>query len=258
MTGKPTAPGGSEQAALGLRPAQRARRTRRMGGRAVFVGGLAAIIVAVLLGLLIAIREGGIPLELDEEWAEDVFALRGPFGDVVALLMNRLGGGFIGVFVVPLAAAVVLLLVRRPWGALYFIAASAASAGVVQLLKSLFGRARPEDMLVTSDFGSFPSGHVANAATIAIAVAVIAPAAWVWVSGAAYTVLMALSRTYLGVHWLTDTIGGVLVGVGVALIVWAFFGRLLERERLARAASAAQRNAELAQAHITPPAAPRS
>jgi undecaprenyl-diphosphatase len=31
---------------------------------------------------------------------------------------------------------------------------------------------------------------------------------------------MAVSRTYLGAHWISDTIGGLLLGAGVAVIVW--------------------------------------
>ena len=108
--------------------------------------------------------------------------------------------------------------------------------------------------MVTSDFGSFPSGHVANAATIAVTIGVIVPIVWVWIAGAAYTVLMALSRTYLGVHWFTDTVGGLLVGAGVALLLWALFAVPLERERLAWIARSTERNAARAQAHITPPA----
>ncbi|GLU90859.1 phosphatase PAP2 family protein [Agromyces sp. NBRC 114283] len=202
---------------------------RRLHRRVIVAAGVGVLFVALLLGGLIAVRNGVIGL--DEGWAGEVIELRGAFGDAVAFTMNRLGGGAIGVFVVPLGGAIVLLLCRRPWGAAFFILASAASAGVVQLLKHLFGRARPEDMLVTSDFGSFPSGHVANAATIAVVVGIIAPRVWVWALGVAYTLLMAFTRTYLGVHWLTDTIAGALVGVGVALVVWAILARPLEEER---------------------------
>lgn len=183
--------------------------------------------------MLVTIASGGNRFAVDLAWAEFMVSLRTPFGEWFAYFMNAIGGGVIGVFIVPIGAAIVLLIVRRPWGALYFIVASAASAGVVQVLKHLFARARPEDMIVTSDFGSFPSGHVANAATIAIVVGVIVPRTWIWALGAVYTVLMALSRTYLGAHWLTDTLGGALAGAGVALLLWAALAVPLERERVA-------------------------
>lgn len=227
-----------------------------MGRRVPVIVGVASVIIAALLGWIIVLRIGEL-FEVDEEWAEDVLSLRGPVGDLFAYGMNALGGGVVGVFVVPIGIAIVLLVCRRPWGALYFVLASALSAGVVQVLKQLFGRARPEDMIVVSDFGSFPSGHVANAATIAVALGVIVPRVAVWVAGALYTVLMAISRTYLGAHWFTDTVGGLLVGAGVALLVWALFARQLERERLAWTDRIAKINAARAQSHITPPARPR-
>ncbi len=252
--GHETGHDGTASVAGDLRPAQREAKARRLGRRAPFVGGASAVIVAALLGLVIMARGDGLPFDFDEEWAEDLVEIRGGFGDVLAFLMNGLGGGIFGVFVVPVTTALILLVARRPWAALYFVVASAASAGVVQVLKNLYGRARPEDILVVSDFGSFPSGHVANAATIAVALGVIAPRAWVWALGAAYTLLMAVSRTYLGAHWLSDTLGGLLVGAGVALVLWAVSATVLERERLARLAHLSARNAARAQAHVTPPA----
>ena len=239
-----------------LHPVQREARARRLGRRVPLVAGIVAVVMAALLGLVIMARFDGLPFEFDEEWAEELFEARGPVGDIFAFFMNDLGGGVFGVFVVPILTAVVLLICRRPWGALYFIIASAASAGVVQILKNLFGRARPEDILVHSDFGSVPSGHVANAATIAVAIGVIVPIVSVWIAGAAYTVLMAVSRTYLGAHWLSDTIGGLLVGAGVALLLGAVMAVPLERERLARLERVSARNAARAQAHVTPPERP--
>ena len=163
-------------------PAEQAdASSRRLSRRVLLAAGIGGLLAATLLGLLIAVREGVVGV--DELWETGMVELRGPVGDAIAFTMDRLGGGIIGVFVVPVVGAVVLLLCRRPWGAAYFVVASAASAGVVQVLKQLFGRARPEDMLVTSDFGSFPSGHVANAATIAVVLGVIVPRVWVWVAG---------------------------------------------------------------------------
>jgi membrane-associated phospholipid phosphatase len=44
------------------------------------------------------------------------------------------------------------------------------------------------------------------------------PRRWAWeVRAAVYASLMALSRTYLGVHWFSDVVTGGLLGVGVAV-----------------------------------------
>ena len=209
------------------------RRASWFGRHIPLVSGASFLIVAVLLGVLIVVREQTLLLGLDEEWAEEMTEIRGPVGDALALFFNYAGGTLIGALIIPLATVIALLAARRRWAALYFAIASSASAIAVQILKQLFGRARPEDMLVASDFGSFPSGHVANAATIAVAFGVIFPFVWVWIAGAAWTILMAISRTYLGAHWFTDTVGGFLVGAGMALVVWGPFARKLEQERLA-------------------------
>ena len=111
------------------------------------------------------------------------------------------------------------------------VAAQAATTGAVQLLKHLFGRVRPEDIIVLSDAGSFPSGHVANAATLATVAVILFPRLWVLIVAGAWVFTMAFSRTYLHAHWLTDTIGGALVGIGVALLVAVPFAVPLARER---------------------------
>ncbi len=105
---------------------------------------------------------------------------------------------------------------------------------VVQLLKTLFGRTRPEQILIDSDFGSFPSGHTANAATFAVLAVMLSPRLWVWLVAGLWIVCMAFSRTVLSAHWLSDTIGGMLIGAGVTLVVG---GLLLGWVRSPRAGS---------------------
>ena len=57
------------------------------------------------------------------------------------------------------------------------------------------------------------------------AIWVLFPRVWVAIVGAAWVLLMAFSRTYLGAHWLSDTLGGMLVGASAALLVAAAFAR---------------------------------
>lgn len=201
---------------------------RRITALWPLISGVGALALAVVLGVLIATRNS--PFSLDQLLLADFVNIRSPLFTMPALAMNFIGGGWFGVFVVPLGGALAFFLAKRRWAAFYFIAASAASAGVVQLLKTTFGRARPTEILVTSDLGSFPSGHVANAATLAVVLIILLQRRWVWIAGIIYTILMMVSRTYLGAHWLSDTIGGALIGVGVAVILWAPFARKLSAE----------------------------
>ena len=201
---------------------------RRVTALWPLISGLGVLTLAVLLGVLIATRTS--PLSLDQLVLDEFLENRADLFTVPALVMNFIGGGWFGVLVVPLAGAVAFFIAKRRWAALYFIVASALSAGVVQLLKTTFGRARPTEILVTADLGSFPSGHVANAATLAVVLIILLQRRWLWIASVTYTILMILSRTYLGAHWLSDTVGGALIGVGIALILWAPFARKLSAE----------------------------
>ena len=203
-------------------------RARGVSRRWPLISGVTALGVALLLGTIVALRS--TPFESDAEWLDEILEHRSPVWDIPALVMNFVGGGWFGVFAVPIAVAVTFLIIRKPWSALYFVLASALSAGVVQLLKTVVGRARPEEMLVTADFGSFPSGHVANAATVVVTLAILFQRVWVWAVGVAYVIVMALSRTYLGAHWLSDTIGGMLLGTAVAVLLWAPLAVRLQKE----------------------------
>lgn len=199
-----------------------------MNRRRVVLVASGALLFAVVLGLFAVVVPAlwtgsgvGVPA-LDQSWNQFMGAVRQHWMLVIAYAMNVIGGGWVATFLVPLATAAFLWAVRGWRVSVYALITFLGSAALVQLLKHLFGRARPADMLVHSDFGSFPSGHAANAATIAVVLWVVFPRLWVAIIGAAWTILMALSRTILSVHWLSDTIAGALIGVAAALLATTF------------------------------------
>ncbi|WP_454293279.1 phosphatase PAP2 family protein [Salana multivorans] len=188
--------------------------------------GLVLLALAVLLGLQLEAYDDAAPVPLDlaaSAWA-DTLREGMPWTLTLAEGLNWVGGGIVAIAVIPLVVVVALLVARRPRAALTAAVAMVASAGAVQVLKWLFDRERPDLMLVTSDAGSFPSGHTANAATLAVLAVAVAASRWRWwvgAVGALYILLMAVRRLVLGVHWCTDVLGGALAGAGAALLVVA-------------------------------------
>ncbi len=83
-------------------------------------------------------------------------------------------------------------------------------------LKLAIRRQRPQgewgSIYRTIDPHSFPSGHAARATLLAVLCVALGPA-WLGWAVAIWAPLMALSRVVTGVHYLTDLLGGMLVGL---------------------------------------------
>ena len=131
---------------------------------------------------------------------------------------------------VPARLAVAIWLARRAaWDRLgVWIGAVFLSVTATSVLKALYGRDRPPAVLseVTASGSSFPSGHTTAAMAAAIALVYVFASAgkparhWFYVA-ATYGGLMALSRTYLRVHWLSDVTVGTVIGAVTAMAaVW--------------------------------------
>ena len=128
------------------------------------------------------------------------------------------------------------LAVRRAYPTvLWVLSAIRLVAPLSELLKETFGRVRPDFDLGGARYESlsYPSGHssgIATLVTVALVLAwpVLAPWArrW-WVAlGVAVVVLVGLSRMWLGVHYLSDVLGGWALGVGWSLLVATALGGL--------------------------------
>ena len=195
-----------------------------MTRRLALVLGLVGVAVALATAVVLATAPGLI-VSLDDAWNLEMVEWRNPVLTGWALVMNVLGGGWVATILTPLLIALLAWIVRGWRGAVFAIAAFAFSAVIVQLVKKALGRDRPQDLLIASDFGSFPSGHTSNAATLAVVLWFLFPTLWVAIGGALWTVAMGFSRTVLSVHWFSDTVGGALIGAGAAFLVAAALWR---------------------------------
>lgn len=129
-----------------------------------------------------------------------------------------------------LRAAVPLLVIIALTGAFTDIAKTAASLprpdsdSRVQALSLWAQELRQRDAdtpTEVEDSYGFPSGHVSAATAFAVGLAMLVGGRrWKWAVVVAWVAAMAVSRMYLGRHFLADVIGGVCVGLGAIALAW--------------------------------------
>jgi membrane-associated phospholipid phosphatase len=101
-----------------------------------------------------------------------------------------------------------------------------ATVSVYTLLKYVINRKRPYDAypdidkLANESTPSFPSGHTASAFCTATSLSLMYPKWYVIIPAYSWASLVAYSRMHLGMHYPTDVIVGVLLGVSASLLTF--------------------------------------
>ncbi|MDY3128166.1 MAG: phosphatase PAP2 family protein [Corynebacterium sp.] len=113
---------------------------------------------------------------------------------------------------------------------LYVVLALGIAQIITTFAKSVFDRPRPPEVfhLVMTHDASFPSGHATVAGALAGAITMVvrvrgdkrASASALCVVMWTWALFMATARLYLGVHWLSDVLTGLVLGALVSILVW--------------------------------------
>jgi membrane-associated phospholipid phosphatase len=204
-----------------------------------------AAVLALTAAAFAAVADHGLLLHLqraDDAWLRLMVSGRSAPVTAVAKIFNWLGLVYV-TLPVRIVIAGFLALRRQWWHLAAFAAAVVLSEVLIGTLKGAYDRARPPGSLVVTSGASFPSGHsVAATVTVVAAVIALVPpgrARVAWGAAAAvFSVLMALSRAYLGAHWPSDALAGVLLGASCALLAAFAVGEVQGRtaHRAARSA----------------------
>ncbi len=169
--------------------------------------------------ILLAFRKAGQPdSPIGPLWLE------GAMRDITAL-----GSGTVLTLIVT-AVIVYLLLIRRPATALFIVVAVAGGQVLSSLLKAGIDRPRPElvSHLVNETSLSFPSGHAMLSAVTYLTLGALAARfladrttkIYVLALAVLTTLLVGISRIYLGVHWPSDVLAGWCAGFAWAMLCW--------------------------------------
>jgi undecaprenyl-diphosphatase len=203
-----------------------------------------AIVVSVVCLVIVALLGVGVTtdfkpqLELDGAVSEELYAGDDRAGGLDALLGVLTAPGSTWFRAVVFLPVLVLLVRRRLWWTAAWLATAVLVIGPLnELLKELFGRVRPD-----FDAGgarleslSYPSGHSSGIATLVTVAVVLAwpllarrARQWCLVIGAILVVLVGMTRMWLGVHFLSDVVGGWSLGVAWSLLTALAFGAFAE------------------------------
>jgi undecaprenyl-diphosphatase len=170
-------------------------------------------------GLLYALRTADPADPIGPRWVELGVM------DITAL------GGFGVLALVTLLAIGYLIVIKKPGSALMLLIATLGGTAISEGLKAGFNRPRPDLVahVVETTSMSFPSGHAMLSAVTYLTLGALLARTQRrrrvrgYILGAAIllTLLIGLSRIYLGVHWPTDVLAGWCLGAAWALICWA-------------------------------------
>ena len=180
--------------------------------------------------MAIGVLAGGAFLNTDLSVNKLMRELRNAPADDIMIGITMLGDW--PVMTALAAAMTAWLFLRRSWRAgLAVLAAVVAARIFVFVLKYGIQQARPFELYPDATSFAFPSGHTAIATVTLGVLAVLVSysmgrwgRALVFAACGIAVVAIAYSRLYLGVHWLSDVLGGFLFGA----VVTAAFGVALE------------------------------
>jgi len=162
-----------------------------------------------------------IILNWDQQIAAVIYGWRSPILTKIMLFITNLGS----TVVIVILGLIMFLLIWRKWSkneACRLVVTMLGGVILNNLLKIMIRRPRPMLMLplVKENSYSFPSGHAMNATIFYLLVAVYIykflgkkKYKWIFVISLIFLVLLiGFSRVYLGVHYPSDVVSGILMG----------------------------------------------
>lgn len=193
----------------------------RRQGEELFLGFLVLLLFMAGFGFLGVLQDvlAKDPLVVADQAVYHFFqSLRTPWADHILVAVTEFGDSFVNICL-SIAVLLVLLGKRCYRTAGYWVLTIFGGLFGVQLLKLLVHLPRPVTIYHGASAYGFPSGHTTMSIiiygflAILIARSLASKLQWgLFVTVFVLSFFIALSRLYLGAHWLSDVLGGFLIG----------------------------------------------
>lgn len=170
--------------------------------------------------------------KFDENVISRITAIHRPFFDKVMVLSTRAGTGAL-IWWVAFVLPFLILPTYRQVGVILTVALVINYLIGEIIIKKLVGRMRPSALLDDGEMKinkpkdhSFPSGHTASS-FCAFTITLLCCPPYIWIPALVLACLISFSRIYLRVHYPTDVLGGVFLGMFNGALTVLIFTRFI-------------------------------
>ncbi|AKG74121.1 phosphatase PAP2 family protein [Salinicoccus halodurans] len=196
------------------------------------------LVFTLIFGVIAYFHESRVGKWIDTEVYEFIYASESFITTALMLGFTQVGE-VLSMVILSLIMITILMLYKLKFHTLFLIVTMLASSILIPVTKNTFDRERPSLLRLIDITGfSFPSGHAMGSSIFFGSLSVIIKNSGLRSKGLLYALcgffilMISSSRVYLGVHYPTDVIAGIVAGTMVVLATTMIFHKRLDSLRI--------------------------
>lgn len=193
------------------------------------------LVFTLIFGVIAIFHESRVGRWIDREVYEFIYASESFITTALMLGFTQLGE-VLSMIVMSLILISILMLYKLKIHTLFILISMIASSILIPVLKNSFDRERPSMLRLIEISGfSFPSGHAMGSTIFFGSLGTIIKhtdlnnKALLMTVCATFILMISSSRVYLGVHYPTDVLAGVVIGLAVVVGTSALLHKKLRK-----------------------------
>ena len=196
------------------------------------------LVFTLIFGVIAVFHESRLGQWIDREVYEFIYASESFITTAFMLGFTQIGE-VLSMVILSIIMIAILMLYKLKFHTLFLIISMMASSVMIPVMKNAFDRERPSLLRLIDISGfSFPSGHAVGSTIFFGSLGTIIGhtnlnnKALLMTVCATFILMISSSRVYLGVHYPTDVLAGVVIGLAVVVGTSALLHHKLKKPAL--------------------------